>query len=609
MKLKQLISILVLLSALPVPAAESSFTATAPGKVVMGQQFRLTYTFVSMDPKDFRIPEISDFDILMGPSTSTQVSIINGTTERQSSYTYILMPKKEGTFTIAPATATVKKSQISSNALTITVLPADKTQSGSTGQRQAQSGTGGSTQNLSAENLFIRAIPSKTTVYEQEGLTLTYKLYTRVDVAGFENYRFPDFKGFFAQEVDLSDTKQWDMENYNGVNYRTAVLKQTVLYPQQSGELTIDEGSFDLVVRVRSASQRSRSFFDDFFDTYQDVRKTVTTKPIKITVNEFPFGKPANFSPFAGSLKLTSSISATSVKADEAVTLKLVLTGSGNMKMLKTPDIRFPADFDAYDPKTSNSFKVTSKGVSGSKTIEYLVIPRYAGTFEIPAVTVAYFDLASKTYKTLSTESYTLEVARSETSENAVVGGNYVAHENVRYLGQDIRYIRTDRLNVRPRPAFLCAQPWFVWAYVGPFLLTVILLLWRRRQIQANADLARVRTRKANKVAVKRLRKAASYLKAADRTHFYQEVLQALWGYTSDKLNIPLSSLSKETIDERLAAAQVAKDVRRAYMEILETCEFEQYAPAQGPQAMDELYAKTMEVIGKMENTIRTRYV
>ena len=589
-------------------AEDVVFTASAPSTVVMGQQFRLTYSFNRTDVKDFRIPELDGFDILMGPSTSTSVSIINGRTEKSMSYTYVLLPQREGTFTIDAASATVKKTQYVSNKLTVKVLPADKTQSGNNGttsqQRQAQNVQ--PAQSLSAENLFIRAIPSRTKVMEQEGLLLTFKLYTRVDVSGFENAQFPEFKGFLAQEIDLGQNAPVDMENYKGLNYRTYVLKQTVLYPQQSGTLDIESGSFDVVVRVRTASTGSRSFFDDFFDTYQDVRKTVKTAPLKIEVEPFPFGKPSDFNPFTGSLKLTSSVTPTTLKTDEAVTVKLVLTGNGNMKMLKTPDVVFPADFDVYDPKVTNAFKTTAQGVTGSKTIEYLAIPRFGGTFTIPAVTLSYFDVATKSYKTLTTEPCTLEVERGEGSAAQVVSGDYTANkQNVRHLGEDIRYLKTGDLNLKPLREPFYGHSLFFLLYAVPLLLCAVVLIVYRKQVRDNADVARQRTRKANKVAVKRLKKAAVYLKAQDRTHFYDEVLQALWGYTADKLNIPLSQLTKDTVDAQLEAHRVGEEIRREYKDILETCEFERYAPATAVSSLEELYEKTLAVIDKMENTIR----
>ncbi|MBQ9201418.1 MAG: protein BatD [Bacteroidales bacterium] len=605
-------SLLIWLTLTSLSAAD--FTASAPGKVVLGQQFQLVYTFTDENPSDFRISEQVEqsFDILMGPSTSrsSSISIVNGkrTSSSEYRYTFLLLPKKEGSFSIPPATAKIKKKEVSSNALTITVLPADKAASG---QSSASSqSTSAQAQTLTEENLFLRVIPTKTRLYEQEAVTLTYKLYTRLEVAGAENYKFPEYKGFMMQEIESPQEVSWDMENYNGRNYRTAVLRQVVLFPQQSGTLEIDPCSIDLVVRIRTAGQRSRSFFDDFFDTYQDVRKTLTTKTLRLTVEPYPFPKPANFNPLTGSLKLSSQISATQVKADEGVTVKLTLSGSGNMKMLRTPELKFPADFDVYDPQVSNQFKTTAQGVSGTKTIEYLVIPRYAGTFEIPSACLSYFDLATKSYKTLCTEAFTLQVDRSENAGEAVVSGNYTAgRESVRQLGQDIRYLKTVPAVLQPKPVYVVAAVWYKWAFVLPLLLVVVLLLLYRKQLRANADAVRVRNRKANKVAVRRLKKASSYLKDRQRGAFYDEVLKALWGYTSDKLNIPLSDLTKDNIDVKLASAGVEESVRRDFMDILTSCEFERYAPGQGSQTMEDVYAQTLKTIDRMENTIKTSHV
>lgn len=594
---------------IPLRAEKLTFTAKAPAKVIMGQEFRLTYTINTTDVKDFRIPEINnDFDILAGPSssTSTQISNINGqrSTIREYSYTYILMPKKEGVFTIPPANITSKKEKLTSNSLNITVLPADKTTT-QRGNSNAEAEQETSSSAISGEQVFIRVIPSKTEVYEQEGITLTYKLYTRVDIAGVENAKFPEFKGFFSQEIEQDPNQQWDMENYKDMNYRTVILKQTVLYPQQDGLLEIESGSFDLIVRVRNTNQRMRSFFDDFFDTYQDVRKTLKSPALKINVKPYPFGKPADFNPFTGSLKISSSISTTELKADEPVTLTLNLSGNGNMKMLKTPDIQFPADFDVYDPKVTNHFKTSTKGVSGTKTIEYLVIPRYGGQYTIPSVSVGYFDLASKSYKTIQSDPYEIHVAKSESTQGSVVSGNYTQKEELRMLGQDIRYLKKNQPRLKSKESLLPEQPWFVWAYVLPMLVFVIVLMLYRKQVKANADLVMVRNRKANKVAVRRLKNAAMYLKAQDKAHFYDEVLKALWGYTSDKLNLPLSQLSKDNIDAQLHLCQVDEETRNEFVQILQTCEFERFAPGEGVQAMDDLYGKTMKVIGKMENTIK----
>jgi hypothetical protein len=585
-----------------------TFSAEAPRSVVMGQQFNIVYTS-NNEIDNFRMPEIDNFEILMGPSTSTMSSttIINGkySSSTTYNYTYVLNPKSTGTFTISPATATIKKDTYKSNGLTIKVLPADQNHGSSSGGSQNRGSSGqGSVQNISSDQIFIRAIPSKTSVYEQEGITMTYKLYTKVDLSGFENPKFPEFKGFMAQEVEVSNNQQWNLENYNGSNYRTALLKQTVLYPQETGNLTIDKGSFDVIMRLRVSNPRMRSIFDDFLDSYQDVKKTIYSNPVKIQVRPLPFGKPTDFFRFAGTLKMNSSISSNQVKTNDAVSVKLIITGNGNLKMIPTPEIKFPQDFEVYDPKVTNSFVNTSKGVTGSKTIEYLAIPRYSGTFEIPSVSISYFDLASNSYKTLKTETFKLSVAKGEGGENQIVSGNFTNKEQLRMLGSDIRYIKTD-FKFSGKPELIFGKTWFWIFYILLLVFFFVFLILNRKKAKENLDISRMRNKKANKVAVKRLKKASAYLKEGNKEAFYDEVLKALWGYTSDKLNIPMSRLSKETVDSELSAFNVNEDIRKEYSDILQTCEYARYAPASDSHAMDELYERTMDVMNKMENTIK----
>jgi len=592
-----------------VKAEEVTFTADAPRTVVMGQNFNVVYTS-NAEARDLRIAEFNNFEILSGPFTSTMSSttIINGKYSSSNTYrvTYVLSPQKTGTFNIPAATANIRNRRYSSNNLIIKVLPADRQSSngGSSSQGSSRGGSSSvSSQNVSSDQIFIRAIPTKTRVREQECLTITYKLYTKVDIAGFENPKFPEFTGFMAQEVELPQNQQWNLENYRGSNYRTAVLKQTVLFPQKSGNLSIKRGSFDVVARVRNTSSRGRSIFDDFLDSYSDVKKTIYSNNLNIQVDPLPAGKPADFSGVAGNIKMTSSITSTQVKANDAVTIKLHIAGTGNLKMIPTPEFKFPADFEVYDPKVDNSFKNTSSGVSGSKTIEYLFIPRYAGTFEIPAVSISYFDLASGRYKTLRSESYTLKVAKGE-GGSQTISGDFTDQEQVRMLNSDIRYLKTD-IKLHQQENLIFGKIWFWLCYLVPLLFFIIFLIINRKQIKANADVARVRNRKASKVAVKRLKQAGIYLKEGKKEAFYDEVLKALWGYTSDKLNIPLSRLTKETVESELIEFKVDEEIRKEYMDILQTCEFARYAPGKDSHAMDTLYEKTMNVMNKMENTIK----
>jgi hypothetical protein len=592
------------------------FTGDAPRQVIMGQYFNLVYSS-NVEVEDLRIAELSEFfEILYGPSTSVSSSttIVNGKYESNTSYgfTYVLRPKKTGTFTIPAATASVKDAKYKSNVLTIKVLPADQQSGG--GQSSSNSGASSSSNSQSSapvassasvsnDQIFIRAIPSKTSVREQEGLLVTYKIYTRVDIAGMQNPKFPEFKGFMAQEIEIPENRQWNIENYNGANYQTTILKQTVLYPRETGNLTINKGSFDLVIRVKNKNTRARSIFDDFFDTYSEVKKTIYCNSLNINVRPLPTGKPADFCGISGNLKMTSSISSKQVKANEAVTIRLKISGSGNLKMIPTPELTFPADFETYDPKVDNAFKTTTSGVSGTKSIEYLVIPRFPGTFEIPATTFSYFDLATQSYKTLSSEPYAIQVAKGDgTMSN--VSGNFANQEQLRLVGSDIRYLKKD-IGIQKQIKLIFGTTLFWLAYLLPLLLFGILLLINRKKLRDNADIARVRNRKANQVAVKRLKQASIYLKEGKKEPFYDEVLKTLWGYTSDKLSIPLSRLNKETIENQLTESKVGEDIRREYMEILDSCEFARFAPGDASEAMDKLYEQTMDVINKMENTIK----
>ena len=601
-------------ASLPLMAADAvTFTGDAPKQVIMGQYFNLVYSS-NVEVEDLRIAELSDFfEILYGPSTSmsSSTTIVNGKYQSATSYgfTYVLKPKKTGTFTIPAATATINGNKYKSNSLSIKVLPTDQQGGGTQSQQKTSTATapssqdGGAAQSVSNDQVFIRAIPSKTQVAEQEGLLVTYKIYTRVDISGMQNPKFPEFKGFMAQEIEVPQNRQWNLENYNGANYQTTILKQTVLYPRETGSLTIDKGSFDLIVRVKNRNPRTRSIFDDFFETYSEVKKTVYCNSVKINVAPLPAGKPSDFCGVTGSLNMTSSISSQKLKANEAVTIRIKISGNGNLKMIPTPELTFPADFDPYDPKVDNAFKNTTTGVSGTKSIEYLVIPRFPGTFEIPATSISYFDLATHQYKTLTTPPYTIQVAKGDGSVTNI-SGKFTNQEQLRLLGSDIRYLKTDiQLQKQPRLFFATLPFWL--AYLIPLLFFGVMLLINRKKLKDNADIARVRNRKANQVAVKRLKQATIFLKEGKKDFFYDEVLKALWGYTSDKLNIPLSKLDKETIENQLIDSKVGEDIRKEYMGILQTCEYARFAPGDAAAAMDKLYDQTMEVINKMENTIK----
>ena len=583
-----------------------TFTTMAPDVVVNGDQFRLTFTVNTQKVKEFRAPNITDFDVLMGPTRSTQSStqIINGKVSSSQSvtFTYILMANKEGTFTIPGASILADGESLTSNSVTSKVLPPDKGSSGNGGQAAAASSAAAGGK-ISSSDLFITATASKTNVYEQEAVLLTYKVYTLVDLRSLRG-DMPDMKDFHTQEIDLPRQKQFTLEHYHGRNYNTTVWSQYVLFPQRSGKLEVPSITFEGEVAQHIESIDP---FDAFFNgtsALSTVRKNIVTPKVVINVKELPDGKPANFSGGVGSFTMSSSISGQNVKTNDAVTIKLVVSGTGNMKLMDVPEVKFPQDFEVYDPKIDNKVNLTREGLSGSKVIEYLAIPRHAGDFTIPPVEFSYFDVKANTYKTLKTDAYTLKVEKGEGNAEQVIA-DFTNKEDLKILASDIRYIKTGKTDLKKKQDFFFGSMSYWLGYIIPLLIFVVTMLIYRKQVAENANVAKVRTKKANKVAVKRLKYAGKLLAANKRDEFYDELLKALWGYTSDKLSIPVAELSKDNIEEKLASRQVSPELIKEFVDILNDAEFARYAPGDASAAMDKEYQAAMDVISKMENSIK----
>lgn len=588
---------------------EVTLKASAPEVVVNGDQFRLTYTVNSQDVKDFLAPQAKGFDVLMGPSRSQQSStqIINGkvSSSRSITYTYILMAVSEGTFNIPAASIEVDGKKIFSNPLTIKVLPKDKEQSDS---NQSQGGISSRNQKsngkMSDNDLFVLATASKTKVHEQEAILVTYKAYTTVDLRQLLG-KMPDQQGFYVQEVELPTQKTFKLEHYKGRNYNTVVYRQYVIFPQKSGRLEIPAVTFDAVVAQRVAV--SDDPFEAFFNGggYVEVNKKIVAPKIVINVDPLP-AKPEGYSGGVGTFSMKSEISATELKANEAVTVKLTISGTGNMKLVSAPEINFPHDFEIYDPKIEDNFELTSNGLSGTKTIEYLAIPRHAGDFTIPAVEFKYFDIKSGDYKTLKGDAYNLKVAKGDGSaSNQQVIADFTNKENVKVLGTDILFIKTGDTALKQKGYyFFATTAYYLW-YIIPFVLFVMFVVIYRKQAMENANVAKVKTKKANKVATKRMKLAGKLLSENKVNEFYDEVLKALWGYISDKLNIPVSKLSRDNIEAELSKQNVSEELIKEFINVLSECEFARYAPGNQNETMDKVYSASVEVISKMENSIK----
>lgn len=583
--------------------AQVSFEVSGPHQVIQGKQFQMEYTLYNASGKDFSIPDFQGCRVLFDAvSQGTNVSIVNGKVDRQTTESHIvtLLAEKEGSYEIAPASIMADGKKLTSKAWNLTILPPDSSSPQGSGQGNVGGGARQPAGDMNDTETFVRTILSRTNVYEQESLVATIKLYTRAPELAIQNVALPSFDGFVTQEIELPQDRSYELENYKGKNYKTAVLRKYLLFPQRQGEITINEGKYDVIVAVY---QVINSFFGPT-RVPQQVEKSLVSPAVKVNARPLPSGKPAAFSGAVGTFSFSGELSADKVKANEALTLKLVVKGTGNLKFMKNPEPEFPADFETYDPQINLDLRVTEAGASGTRTIEYTVIPRFAGTFKIPPVEFSYFDIKSGSYKTLFTPEYTVEVEKGAES-NATTVSNFTNKEDLRLLNTDIHYIKQTpgRLSLSPT-SYVESFAYWLW-YIVPVLLFVAYVVVNRKRVAANANVAAMRNRKANKVALRRLKAADKYLKAHDDAHFYEEVLKAVWGYLSDKLTLPLSELSRDNIQSELSRYGVNDELINRFTAILDRCEFARYAPSQSDEAMDQLFTETVEAIGEMESTIK----
>lgn len=595
--------ILLLLSFAFAQAQNVTFKASAPSAVAKGDQFRLVYVLENAEGKNLDAPStINGFEILYGPAitSSSSTFIANGKADmrKTESYIFTLSATTEGTFTIPSATIQADGKTYTSNTVQIKVLPPDKTrQNNQPGRGQQSSVPRSGSANITSSDAFIRVIPSKTKIREQEAFVVTFRFYTTLDVIDIGKIEFPEFDGFMVEDQDLPPARQLQMEHYNGRNYNVINLRRTLLFPQRSGKITIPSGKIEMLFRVMTGATYPTIFGPQ--PVASEVRKMMTTSPLTIDVGELPAGKPNNFSNGVGTFSLRESITDTDIKANDPITLTLTISGTGNMKLLKNPELVLPKDFENYDPKITNNLNFTDNGLTGSRTIEYLFIPRYQGTYKIPPVEFSYFDTRSNSYKTLSTREYTINVARDPNAgANAATSFTQTEVE----VEQDIRHIKTGEPSFVSTTDFLVGSTAYYLWYIIPILLFITAFILYRKQIKKNADVIGMKTKRANKIAIKRLKQAKKHLDAQEKEKFYEEVLRATWGYLSDKLVIPVADLNRENIESEMTAYGADSKLINEFIYILDTCEFARYAPAESDTAMDELYATTVDAIGEMEN-------
>ena len=584
-----------------------TLTGSAPSHVATGEQFRLTYTVNTQDVSDFRAGDIpEELEVLIGPNRSMQSSyqMINGHTSSSSSitYTYIVRATKNGSYTIPPAHVVVGGKSIASNTLTVKVTGSGSVSS--SGSSRQQSNNEGEIRDagsqISGSDLFIKVSANKKRVHEQEPILLTYKVYTLVGLTSLRG-DMPDLKSFYTQEVDLPQQKSFSIETFNGRPYKTTTWSQYVMFPQMTGKLEIPSITFEGIVVQQN---RNIDPFEAFFNGgsgYIEVKKKIQAPGIEIQVDPLP-QRPANFSGGVGKFNISAQFDKTEIKANDPVSMRVIVSGTGNLKLIKQPVVNFPKDFDKYEPKITDKTKLTSNGIEGSMIYDILVVPRHQGKYEIPPVEFTYFDTSENAYKTIKSESFTLDVAKGS---GAGTVNDFTGQTDLQELTKDIRYIKTgDTRQHSLDDFFFGSTGYWISLTVLALLFISLFIIFRQRAID-NANVTKMRGKKANKVASKRLKKAARLMSDNKPSEFYDEVLRALWGYVGDKLNIPVEQLSHDNISQRLSERNVGEDTVSQFIGALDECEFERYAPGDPKGNMNKVYDKAINAIEKIESTMK----
>lgn len=607
-----LYTLLSLLSVCQLWADNITISVEAETTVEVNTNFRVKFTVNTQDISNFQAPDFKGLEVIYGPATSRQSSYqyINGKSTQSStiSFTYTLTAKAPGQYTIGPAMVQSQGKVIKSNPVTIKVV---KGRGGNANPPGGNAGNGqqpsrptpppSAAKGISANDLFMLATASRTKVYEQEAVLVTYKVYTTLNLVGLEG-KLPTLDGFQIQEVPLPQTKQLTPETYNGKQYFSVVWSQYVLFPQKTGKLTIPSINYDAVVRFESLTLDPFDAMMNGFNGVEERKKQIQTPELTINVSPLP-AKPADFSGAVGKFNIQSSINEQEVLTGDAVKLKLDITGSGNLKLITAPKVNFPHSFETYTPKENDDYKLGNNNLEGTKTIEYLAVPRNPGTFTIPSISFTYFDPDARSYKTLKTEPYTIEVKKGK--GNAAQDIADFSKQDVEELNQDIRYIKQGEVHLNDDSATtLFSLSYLLW-YLVPLAVFFILFTLLRRQHQGNTNVGAMKEKKANKVARKRLKLAAALLQQKRQNEFYDEVLKALYGYTTDKLHMPQVQLSKDNVEAELSSRGVPAELISAFIAVINDCEFARYAPGNPEDTMENVFEKAVSLISQIEKELK----
>ena len=576
-------------------------SVSAPSKVSAGENFRLSFTINTDDVDDFRAGSIpSGLEVIAGPYTSQQSSyqIVNGHTSRSSSitFTYTLYADKPGTYTVSGAKARVGGKTIASHHVIIKVGAGSRHGNGAPQMHEDAEPRMSSSGKISANDLFVKVSASKRRVCEQEPVLLTYKVYTLVDLTSLDG-KMPDLKGFHTQEVPLPQQKSFHLEKVNGKNYRCVTWSQYVMFPQMTGKLSIPSITFKGIVVQRNNSVDPFEAFFNGGSGYVEVKRNIVAPGIDIQVDPLP-KRPVDFSGGVGHFTISAQLNHKTVKEGEPLTLRVVVGGIGNLKLIKQPVVDFPKDFDRYDPKVSDKTKLTANGIEGNMIYDYLVVPRNRGDYTIPAVSLTYYDTSTNSYKTIKTQPLQVKIEKGD--------GNKTTVDDFSDQPKDIKPIKTsDEDVVGVYTSFVGSGSYWLWL-VLPFVVFVAVLVVFRKRALDSANIVASKQKRATKVATKRLKTAYRLMKVGRSGEFYDEVLRALWGYVGDRMNMPVESLSRENVVEAFEARNVQKETTEKFVHALDECEFERYSPGDPAGNMNKTYESAMIAIMDIENTIKT---
>jgi hypothetical protein len=601
---KTLLYLLFFLLSHSVSGQEVYIKGESPSVVNTGDQFTIMWT-VNSGGGEFSAPAFTGFYKLMGPQTSysSSTQIINGKMSTQTSYSYVyyLQAVKEGKYVIAPAIFTLKNKTYSSDSLRIEVV-GSSSQKQSRQQQNSDSETDSEVE-ANGKDLFINLSVNRKEIFLGEPVVATVKIYSRVNIAGINEIKFPSFNSFLKSDIDTPPLTSLRQENVNGTIYGSGVIQQFLLYPQVTGEINIDPVQISVLVQQKTRGE-SDPFFGDFFSSYQTVPKAAASQSVKIKVKPLPGIQPGDFSGVVGKLELKATLNKESVNVNDAVNLKIIISGNGNLRIAAPPVLKLSPDIEVYDPKISDDLKNGQNGTTGQKSFEFLLIPRHDGDFTIPPLTYSYFNIAAGRFEKLTTEElhFNARKVSGQNSGTTVYGG--VAKEDVKYLGKDIRFIKSDAGKLKKSGDIFISKQSFFSSFAFSLLAFLLVLFLRREHIRRNSDISLVKNRKAGKIAIKRLHNASVCLKNEEIDQFYDEILKAVWGYLSDKLNIPVSDLSRTNAISALQEQGIEEDMIKSLSQILDTCEFARFAPSTSGAEAASIYDETSYFIKSVENLI-----